>query len=291
MAYGENVMGSEHVCRGAVLSHSYFCLQWNQERWGFWKPGKTTVSKHLQDSCHHEAYGLMGVADHQRMTRTNARLTLILRWCYENVDGGLICLGRLERASLNKCQSSWGLKDEYEGAKIRRERGLSQERGQNVNGETEKGASGRKDKEQEWMWGNVLVRLVGAFGTRLQRVSKDAGAHSDHTNLEYLSTSSHLLSSQFFHTWVMKVNYAQCLLGSHLMFPDIQFPFEWCERHKVIRVQMTPLKNQSIWPVLWITISLATQNRGKNEDGLFHGSLCLLDDKLKGLKRKKWVIL
>lgn len=31
--------------------------------------------------------------------------------------GGLICLGRLERASLNKWQSSWGLKDEYEGAK------------------------------------------------------------------------------------------------------------------------------------------------------------------------------
>lgn len=58
-------------------------------------------------------------------------------------------MGRLERASLNKWQSSWGLKDEYKGAKTRRERGLSQERGQNVNGETDKGASGRKDKEQE----------------------------------------------------------------------------------------------------------------------------------------------
>lgn len=141
--------------------------------------------------------------------------------------------------------------------------------------ETWLGKEGREDhrkKRGPSMKGETAKRL-GTWGQRTKvSIGQDAGevgwgcwyyipelarvqlSRATHTDL-HPPVIFRLVSSFMLEQWGLMM--LHLCFGSHLMFPNISFPFPCCERHTFIRVQMIPLNNQSIWLVLWIVISLA----------------------------------
>lgn len=99
MTHRENIIGSDHVCRGAVVMTILISVCNVTRRGGvsgslvkwWW------VNIYKIFSAH-EVYDLTGdtALINQRMTQINVRLSLItLQWCYKNVGRGFDLVGKI----------------------------------------------------------------------------------------------------------------------------------------------------------------------------------------------------